>query len=165
MSVLDMLARAETSSDLAHHEYACSVDVLGATGMAHTESGALSIFRFKYYGDQASKQSAKDIFILWTRRAMLRRKLDASGASRLGTQILTSWCYDICQPCGGLGYPMIESTPTLSSKKCTNCKGTGRNMVNGNSLLDDVKREVQEKADDAIIGMQRRIKPKLGDKE
>lgn len=164
MSILDMLARAETSSDLKHHEYACAVDTLGAVGMAAIrDPGHLAIFRVKYLSDRADIPTAKAIFILWARRAMIRRGVNPAGASRLGVQVFMKWLDDICQPCGGLGYPLLEGTPTLSSKPCAKCKGSGHNHITHRGDIGEVMRDIVERADDAVRAIQFQIGRKLGD--
>ena len=132
MAVLDMVCRAEVSRDLSHREHYCAVDTLGAVGLAAiNDNGAMAAFRVKYLNDFASIDSAKQAFILWARRSMIRRGMNPSGASRLGTKTLMQWMDDKCASCNGLGYPVIDGSPTLSSKPCPKCKGSGSNYIEG----------------------------------
>lgn len=166
MSVLDLLARAETSSDLRHHAYFCDVDVIGAAGMAAIHNpGHLAVYRLKYMADHASADTAKSVFILWARRAMIRRGVNPASASRRGVQILMQWLADICQPCGGRGYPSVAGTPTLSAQPCRHCKGSGKNAVPGSGPEHDVARDVIERADDAVYVIRGLIGAKLGQRE
>lgn len=175
MSALDMLARAETSSDLQHHTYDCHVDVLGAAGMAAASNHAhMSIFRIKYMNDIAEIESAKRLFIMWARRAMINRGMDASGmmassgkpktpsASRVGVQALTQWVNDVCPACHGLKYIVPDGTPALSDKKCGKCNGTGKNQIKQAGDLGDVMKDLIERADSACVTIQRGIDEKLG---
>lgn len=163
MSVLDLLAKAETSSDLRHHEYFCSIDVIGAAGMsAIHDPGMLAIYRVKYLSDLADLPQAKSTFILWARRAMIRRGVNPAKASRLGVQILIEWIGDVCQHCQGRGYPKADTAPMLSAKPCDKCGGSGKNPIKGYGADREVALDVMERADDSINFIQRRIGVKLG---
>lgn len=163
MSVLDMLARAEVSSDLEHHDYDCHVDVLGATGMAASANFAhMAIFRIKYLNDSAEIESAKRLFIMWARRSMINRKLNAASASRVGVQALTAWVNDVCQACNGLKHQVIAGSPTLSDKPCPKCSGTGKNPIRHPGELGEVFKDLLERADSACNTIQRGIDEKLG---
>ena len=167
MAILDMVAGAETSSDLRHKEHQCAIDIVGAVGMAAIQNSEhLAIWRVKYLNDIADIPAAKRIFILWARRSMMRRDVDASGASRLGTQTLTAWINDVCQTCNGLKFMITEGTPILSTKVCQKCQGTGKNPVKADSVTNlDIMFELIERADAAIYSAQGKIKTKLGDRE
>ena len=166
MGILDMVARAEVSSDLKHKEHDCAVDVLGAVGLAAIhDPGMLAIYRVKYLSDLADLPQAKSTFILWARRAMIRRGVNPAGASRLGVQILMAWIGDVCQPCQGRGYPKSEDAPMLSAKPCTRCGGSGKNPIKGHGAEREAILDVIERAEDAIHGIQGRIGAKLGTRE
>lgn len=164
MSIIDILASAETSSDLSHREYDCAVDVLGAVGMSAIHNpDHLAIYRVKYLNDIADIPAAKRVFILWARKSMMRRKIDASGASRLGVQSLIAWLDDICKGCNGLKFAIREGTPTLSTKVCEKCQGTGKNPVKAESSAKlEIMFELLDRADAAIFAAQGKIKSKLG---
>lgn len=163
MAILDLVAKAETSKDLSHREYGCAVDVLGAVGMsAIHDPGMLAIYRVKYLADLADLQKAKSTFILWARRAMIRRGVNPAKASRLGVQILIEWIGDVCQHCQGRGYPKIDDAPMLSIKPCDKCGGSGKNPIKGHGADREVILDVMERADDSINFIQRRIGVKLG---
>ena len=162
-----MVASAETSSDLSHKEHQCAIDIVGAVGMAAIQNPEhLAIWRVKYLNDIADIPAAKRIFILWARRAMMRRDVDASGSSRLGTQTLTAWLNDVCQTCNGLKFAIIERTPTLSTNQCKACHGTGFPPVKADSTTNlEIMFELIERADAAIYAAQGKIKTKLGGRE
>lgn len=163
MGVLDRLARAEVSSDLAHHEYDCAVDVLGAAGMAaaaHFHN--ISLFRLKYLQDTGELAQAKKIFIRWAYRAMANRGLDPSKASRVGVQALTHWIDDICPCCHGLKHQIIPGSPTLSDMACKPCNGTGRKPVPITGDLGEVFKDVGERADSACLTIRRGLAEKMG---
>ena len=163
MSVLDMLARAETSSDLQHHDYRCAVDVLGAVGMATVHSPAtMVLYRLKYLNDAGQMDAAKSVFIRWTYRAMQNRKQDPKGASRVGVQALTAWIGDVCHVCQGRKHKVIEGTPTLSDKPCGACKGTGKNEIRASGDIAEIIRDVAERADSAILSLQSGVDYKMG---
>lgn len=163
MGVLDMLARAEVSSDLAHHERHCDVDVLGAAGMAAAGNVRhMAVFRVKYLNDDAELPAAKRYFIQVTRIHMIRRKINPAGASRLGTQILSHWLNDVCPACHGLKYMAIDGAPALSDKQCQPCKGTGRRKLPYGGPELEVVRDVIERADSAVHTIQRGMNEKMG---
>lgn len=163
MSALDMLARAETSSDLQHHDRPCDVDVLGAAGMAACHNHAhMALFRLKYLNDQTEIGEAKTLFIMWARRAMINRKVNPSGASRLGVQALTAWVCDVCQVCNGLGHQVVVGTPTLSDKACGKCGGTGKNKVREYGDIAEVVKDLFERADTAVRIIQGGVNDKYG---
>lgn len=163
MSALDLLARAETSSDLQHHERPCDVDILGAVGMATVHSPtALILYRLKYLNDAGQISAAKAIFIRWAYRAMQRRKVEPQGASRIGVQALTAWIGDICNVCHGLKHKIIDGTPTLSDKPCVACGGTGRNRIRESGDIAEVMRDVAERADSVILSLQAGLDGKMG---
>lgn len=163
MAILDLVARAEVSSDLSHHEYFCPIDVIGAVGLAAIhEPGALAIYRVKYLSDTADIALAKSTFILWARRAMIRRGVNPASASRVGVQTLIAWINDVCASCHGLGHPLLDGTPSLSSKACEHCNGTGKTPIRSHGDIGDAIRDTLERADDAVHAIQRAIGSKIG---
>lgn len=158
-----MLARAEVSSDLEHHDYDCHVDVLGAAGMAASHNFAhMALFRIKYLNDAAELEAAKRLFIMWARRAMINRKVNPSGASRLGVQALTAWIDDVCKACHGVKHVVIPGTPALSDKACPHCGGTGRNKIKHGGEIGEVIKDLHERADSACHTIQYGINDRLG---
>lgn len=163
MSALDMLTRAEQSSDLQHHDYQCAVDVLGAVGMATVnEPTHMALYRLKYLNDAGQVEICKAVFIRWSYRAMQNRKMEPSGASRVGVQALTAWIGDVCHACQGRKYEVIGGTPTLSGKACCSCGGTGKNRIRGHGDIAEVMRDVAERADSAITALNRGVDYKFG---
>jgi hypothetical protein len=173
MSVLDLLVRAEGSSDLRHYDRPCDVDVLAAAGMVAIYSQGMSLFKLKYGQDATEIDSAKRLFVMWARKAMINRGLDATGtmaapgkpqspsASRVGVQALTAWLNDVCPACNGLGHHVVPGTPTLSSKPCGSCGGTGRNRIRQQGDVGEVMKDLMERADSAVVTIQIGIKNKL----
>lgn len=163
MGILDRLARAEVSSDLAHHDYDCHVDILGAAGMvAATHYANISIFRVKYLNDINELAQAKKIFVRWTYRMMANRGLDPTKASRIGVQALTHWVNDICPACNGLKHMIIAGSPTLSDKECNKCSGTGKKPVPISGEIGEVFKDVGERADSACLTIRRGLSEKMG---
>lgn len=167
MPILDLVASAETSSDLSHRTQFCDVDVIGAVGMAAIQNPEhLAIWRVKYLNDIADIPAAKRIFILWARRAMVRRGVNPAGASRLGVQTLGQWLDDVCEGCNGLKFAITEGTPTLSTKICQKCQGTGRNAITADSAATlEVVFDVIERADGIMFELQNRIQRTLGERD
>lgn len=166
MSVLDQVASAETSSDLSHKEQFCHIDVIGAVGLSGIRNPEhLAIFRIKYLNDIADIPAAKRIFVTWTRRALTRRGVSAAGASRLGVQILAQWLNDICTGCNGLKFELLEGSPTIGTKPCDKCAGTGRTAIKADSVAHlEVTFDVISRADGIIGEMAGRIKAALGER-
>ena len=164
MSILNRVASAQTSKNLAHKREFCDVDVIGAVGLAGIRNPEhLAVWRVKYLNDLADIPAAKRIFILWTRRALMRRNINAAGASRLGVQILTQWIDDICTGCNGLKFAVTPGTPTLSTNQCKSCAGTGRTAIKADSVAHlEVTFDVISRADGIIGEMAGRIKAALG---
>lgn len=163
MSALDMLVSAECSSDLAHHDYQCAVDVLGAAGLASIRSpSGMILYRLKYLHEAGQIENSKAIFIRWAYRAMQNRKQDPKGASRIGVQALTAWLGDVCNVCNGLGHQVVAGTPTLSDKACGSCGGTGKNKVREHGQLAEVVKDLHDRADSAIQVLQSGVNFKLG---
>lgn len=161
MSVLDRLARAETSSDLRHYPDPCAVDVLKAAGIAGIHAPIhLALFRLKYLNDPGEISACKSIFTRWAGISMQRRGLDPERASRLGVQILTAWIDDTCKACAGQRYRIIDGTPALSTKVCGACKGLGTNPIKDGPEADVVK-DVIERADDAISSVRGMVEGRL----
>ena len=176
MNILDHVARAETSKNLAHKREFCDVDVIGAVGMAGIRNPEhMAVWRVKYLNDLADIPAAKRIFILWTRRALMRRventrdvnpRPNTEEASRLGVQILTQWLNDICNGCNGLKFELLEGIPTIGTKPCNKCAGTGRTAIKADSAAHlDVTCDVIERADGVINEIADRIKASLGSRE
>ena len=168
-TILDRIASAETSSDLSHKPHGCDVDVLKAIALACIRNPAyMAVYRVKYANDKKNltnvkdMPAAKEIFILWARKSMVRRKIIATGASRLGCKILTQWIDDTCRPCNGLKYTTLDSAPVLSIKPCQACSGTGKTPIKAQSAQTlEVCFDVIDRADAIILTIQRMIKEKL----
>ena len=160
-SALDKLARAEVSSDLRHYDTPCAVDVLKAAGIAGMHAPIhLALFRLKYLNDPGEIAACKAIFTRWVYRAMVNRKIDPSGASRIGVQTLTAWVDDTCKGCAGQRYRVIEGTPALSMKVCGVCKGMGTNPIE-KGPVGEAMRDVIERADDAISSVRGMVEDRL----
>ena len=166
MSILNRVASAQTSKNLAHKREFCDVDVIGAVGLSGIRNPEhLAVWRVKYLNDMADIPAAKRIFVLWTRRALMRRNINAAGASRLGVQILTQWLDDICTGCNGLKFELLEGSPTIGTKPCDKCAGTGRTAIKADSVAHlEVAFDILEKADSIIFEMAGRINTALGER-
>lgn len=122
----------------------------------------MALFRIKYMNDSTEIESAKRLFIMWARKQMINRKVNPSGASRVGVQALTAWVNDVCPACNGLKHKVVEGTPTLSPKPCGSCGGTGRNRIRQQGEVGEVMKDLMERADTAVVTIQIGIKNKMG---
>lgn len=164
MGVLDQLARAEVSSDLAHHDRHCDVDVLGAAGMATAANPRhMAIFRAKYLYDEREVHAAKRYFIQLARIHMIRRKVDPAKASRIGSQIFTYWMDDTCPSCKGRKYQVIDGSPSLSDRQCNHCDGSGKRKLPYKGAELEVVRDVLDRADIAVNAIRRGVAERLKD--
>jgi hypothetical protein len=164
MSILDKLSSAETSSDLQHHaERLCDIDIIGAAGLAASSNPLhMALYRVKYLHDMTELDQSKRIFILWSRRIMLKRKLNPASANRIGVQALKSWLHDVCLSCNGQKYQVVPGTPSLSDKPCQRCSGTGRNNVTGPGNTAEIFKDLMDKADQAVRAIEYSLNKKLG---
>lgn len=159
-SVLDRLARAETSSDLRHYEEPCAVDVLKAAGIAAMHAPIhISLFRFKYLHDMTEKAACEDKFARWAYKSMLNRHIDPKEARGVGILALATWYDDTCTGCAGQKYRVIEGTPALSVKACQVCNGLGKKPIKGG--LAEVTKDIIERADDAIRSVRGMVEDRL----
>lgn len=163
MGISEKIIRAETSDDLRHHEYDCAVDTLGAVGMAAASihPAYLALFRLKFENDLASRDTVKQIFMVWTRNAMMRHRIAPASAGRIAHQVLQKWLFDVCQKCAGTGHPKIDGTPSLSAKACFSCGGTGKQPIHGAPDMRDVFADVIEHAEIAIASVLKNTKKRL----
>lgn len=156
----EWLSSAEVSSDLTHKETMCDVYVLGAAGMAAIQA-RMPVFRVKYLRDARELEAAKRIFVNWTRRSMLNRKLSAGAASRTGVQILTHWLNDVCDTCRGVRFEVAPGTPMLTDRECQACNGTGKRPIKASREMIEVYRDVMSRADDACTQIAIIVREKL----
>lgn len=166
MGIAEKISRSELSDDLRHHEHDCAVDVLGAVGMgaASINPAYLAIYRLKYNNDRESMDTVKQTFIVWARNSMIRRKIDAGSAPRIAAQALQKWLFDVCQKCGGTGYPKITGTPSLSAKKCHACGGSGKVPLHAGPEISEVFRDVFDRAEIAVSMVLNTTRERLADK-
>lgn len=165
MAMAERITRAELSDDLRHYEYDCSVDVLAAVGMATASINPayLAIYRLKFNNDVASKDTVKQVFTVWAYNSMSRRGMPTQSATRVAAQAMQKWLFDVCQVCGGTGYPVIIGTPSLSAKPCPSCGGSGRQRLHASPDMKDVIQDIFEHAEIAVASVLRNTKKRLGD--
>lgn len=159
---LELLARAEVSSDLTHYPHFCHTDVLGAAGMAGVNTRHIAVFRLKFINDTTELDASKRLFIEWARSAMRRRGVDTAGASRMGVQALTYWLDPLCGTCNGLKFEQPVGAPSLSDRPCKCCNGTGRKPIKRHGQEGEVFRDIQERADAAVATVHFAISEKIG---
>lgn len=163
MEILKLLASAENSSDLKHHERECHVDVLGAAGMTSGQNGHLAVYRVKYMNDVESVLEAKNQFTKWTRRAMVRRSVKLS-PDKVGADALAKWIDDICTSCKGLKFQKMRGTPTLMDRPCAECNGKGTKKINGDYNTVQVILDVMGRADRVVDNIKSELSFRLGKK-
>lgn len=139
MSGRERIGTAQYSDNLGEvgPEDVGDVDIIRACGMAAQSNPlGLSIWRWRVGGDQ---------------RAMFEvaKGLVARGHEpRLVYEVLTHMADDVCRPCHGRGYEVVEGTPMLSDRMCVHCRGTGRKPLEG---------EAHQGLVEVIAGLQREI--------
>ena len=165
MGIAEKIIRAETSDDLRHHEYDCAVDTLGAVGMAAASihPAYLAIYRLKYENDLASRETVKQIFMVWAHNSMLRRQIESVNVPRIAAQAMQKWLFDVCQTCSGTGHPKMLGTPSLSAKPCGSCGGSGRQIMRGSPDMMDIFSDILDNADIAVATVLKHTKRKLKD--
>lgn len=163
MEILKLLASAETSSDLAHHEHDCHVDVLGAVGMAGRNDMHMAIYRLKYLMDGESAQLAIEQFEIWSAQSIKRRRYKLERLSKdIGKDTLMKWLGDVCGSCFGVRFQKSKGAPTLTDKVCSACSGTGLRKISGSKEKVQVMLDVMGKADRAVARLRTGIFKKIG---
>lgn len=162
MDILKALASAETSSDLAHHERDCHVDILGAVGMAGRNEMHLAIYRVKYLIDEASVRLAQEQFNIWAEQSMKRRRLKSGcAACDVGRDALLKWLGDVCGSCMGVRFQKAKGAPKLTDKVCVACSGTGFRKISGDKKKVQVMLDIMGKADRAVARLRSGINKKI----
>lgn len=163
MEILKMVASAETSSDLAHHEHDCHVDILGAVGMAGRNEMHMAVYRLKYLMDAESARLAQEQFDIWAAQAIKRRKLRQDRTNNdIGKDTLMKWLGDVCGACFGVRFKKARGAPTLTDKPCQACSGTGFRRIIGEKARVQVMLDIMGKADRAVARLRSGIYKKLG---
>jgi hypothetical protein len=163
MEVLKLVASAETSSDLAHHEFDCHVDVLGAVGMAGRNDMHMAVYRLKYLMDAESAKLALEQFDIWAAQAIRRRRLKQDRANEdIGKDTLMKWLGDVCGSCFGLRFQKSKGAPTLTDRPCHACSGTGLRKIVGDKARVQVMLDIMGKADRAVARLRSGIYRKIG---
>ena len=159
-SVLDKLAKAETSSDLRHYAEPCHVDVVKAAGLAGIMSPiGLSLYRLKYLHDFREKEVCERKFIKWACISLMNRGFKKTLAEGVGTLALAGWIDDTCTECAGQKYEVPAGAAALTAKVCQTCNGLGKKPIKGG--LAEVTKDIFERADDKISSVRGIVEDRL----
>ena len=157
--MLNKIIKAESSSDLRHHERYCDVDILGAVGLACRRNNlSVAIYRMKYHPHIEDFVEARRKFYQWTKRSLSRRKMSIGGINSLTDDIILFWLNDVCKGCNGSGFKLIKGTPNLSKDPCDSCVGTGKVAVSVVDERSEVFNEVVLLADAEIEAINRFVR-------
>jgi len=129
-SVAERYLRASNSGNLRLTDGNCDADVILAA--AYSSSGdprkmlALKVWRMKQQGNTRGFEDVVDECITSVRSYHRGMPLSQAKAKDVARKTLFWWLNPSCEPCNGLGYPVIKGTPMLDhSKPCVHCDGTG----------------------------------------
>ena len=129
MKLIERYASAIRSSNLRSIERTTQSDsdVIGAVGLASKTDylGAL-LLRFEMGDNKAARECAS---VLAHRAHIKFPKLHPRTAFDLASALIAFSRSDVCTSCNGLGREVIPGTPTLGTKECSACRGTGKKRI------------------------------------
>lgn len=130
MTFEDRYAGAVRSSNLrgnANRETA--LDVLGAAGIVGKTAPLAMALERLFVGDNTAAESVVAILAASLVGKAWRndeQRVPRAQAADIAKAVL-AWHRDgVCKPCGGHGVLLMRGAPTLSDKKCPECRGTGK---------------------------------------
>lgn len=144
MGIVESYSRATQSSNLQDDQFHHTTEKLAAVALSSTLGSLL--FRVKYANDATSYARLLsdwvDIVVL---KAAIRNWPTEISPKKIARLSLEYWFNDLCQTCGGKGYPAIENVPNvLSDKQCKACDGTGKRAVTAKHNLIDYVTDMVE---------------------
>lgn len=102
-------------------------DVITAAGwVAQRHEIALMLWGVMYEGKTSQKHRLAELLGDHLNRAMDRDRRLKGDAWKIAREVLAWHCEGICTYCDGRGHERIQNTPSLSSKLCSHCHGTGK---------------------------------------
>jgi hypothetical protein len=129
LKIVERYASAVRSSNLRSIERTTisDSDVIGAVGLASKTDylGAL-LLRFELGDNRAARECAG---VMAHRAHVHFPKLHPRTAVDLASALLAFTRSDVCPDCNGLGREVIAGTPTLGTKECKTCGGTGKKRI------------------------------------
>lgn len=129
MKIIERYASAIRSSNLRSIERTTQSDsdVIGAVGLASKTDylGAL-LLRFELGDNKAARECAG---VLAHRAHVQFPKLHPRTAVDIASALIAFSRDDVCESCNGLGREVIPGTPTLGTKECPTCRGTGKKRI------------------------------------
>lgn len=128
-SALERLATSVFASNLSYDPIRrVPLDHVIAMGMASIKSPTTSNVLRLYLGHPEAWAAAKLSVLAIVRRLDTKRgwHLSDRDLDRVATAALHQHINPTCSHCKGRGFEVIPETPTLSTKACRHCHGTGR---------------------------------------
>lgn len=116
------------SGNLSLREERCDLDYLIALGVAAQRvSGAAEILHLGLVASPDTWRAANAATINIVRKLSCRHGWNLRNAAiqRIAGAALRQYAVPVCPKCAGRRYEVIPGTPTLSTRPCTKCRGTG----------------------------------------
>jgi hypothetical protein len=88
----------------------------------------LKLYRMQVTGDLANVAEVETEMARWLAGRLSRgghKPMPAMQRQELVRDVIRWWIHPSCDYCGGLGYSILEGTPSLSEVECPNCFGMG----------------------------------------
>jgi hypothetical protein len=128
MKISERYSTARNTSNLKSEPRTsmAAADLLMAAGMAaQTHEIALMLWEVAYRGKTATKHILADLLARRLEWEMNHQRWKGN-PKRIAKEVLAWHLNGVCKPCNGLGYEVIEDTPSLSDVICPHCNGTKR---------------------------------------
>lgn len=129
-SVAEKYLSASNSGNLKVLETPCDADMLLAAAYASQGDPrkmlALSVWRMKQQGNTKGFEDTIDSCMHMLRVNHNGMPMSLAKLKDITRKTIWWWLNPACDPCNGLGHPLIKGTPMLDhSKDCPHCDGTG----------------------------------------
>jgi hypothetical protein len=127
-SIAEKYSTARNTSNLKSEPRTsmAAADVLGAAGMAaQTHETALMLWEVAFRGKTSAKLKLVEMLEMRLTEYMNRARIK-SNPRRVTKEVLAWHLHGVCRPCNGLGWEVVEGSPSLSSVVCPHCNGTAK---------------------------------------
>lgn len=144
MGIIESYSRATQSSNLKDDQFHHTTEKLAAVALSSKLGSVL--FRVKYANDATSyARLLEDWIEIVVIKAAIRNWPKEVSPRKIARLSLEYWINDLCQCCGGKGYPSLENVPNvLSDKQCKVCDGTGKRAIAAKHDLVDYVADMVE---------------------